>query len=141
MKTLGLVFFPIWILCAAEQLSVLESTAGLTHTGAEIRTLVTRDDFDYGTPKIKILVVGGSQNTTAAVRWFYESSKADRYRRGYALSAVPSVSPGDFPPAGEAYGGVNSEAQYLWRWIGMHAPDLVSISSPDLASLVGALEK
>jgi unsaturated rhamnogalacturonyl hydrolase len=31
-----------------------------------------------------------------------------------------------FPPAGIAYGDRNTmESHYLWRWIGMHAPDLV----------------
>lgn len=31
-----------------------------------------------------------------------------------------------YPPKGEAYNSpTDPEAQYLWRWIGMHAPDLV----------------
>ena len=35
-----------------------------------------------------------------------------------------------FPPSGHAY-RENSEAHALWRWIGVHAPDLVLIEGED----------
>lgn len=57
----------------------------------------------------------------------------------FAISCVPAVRPDltaavaverpaplEFPPAGPFYGTENNpEANYLWRWLGTHAPDLV----------------
>ena len=40
---------------------------------------------------------------------------------------------------GEAY-ATNSTAHHLWRWIGMHAPDLVAVVGPD-EGLVDALAR
>ena len=142
MKTFLLLFLPVSLLCGAESIRVLESAAGITRDGAEIRCLISNDDFDFATPKVRILIVGGGKGTEAAMRWFYESPRANRYRDGYALSAIPGV-PVDlsrgFPPTGDAYGGANSEAQYVWRWIGMHAPDLVVAIGGNSAGLVDAL--
>ncbi len=142
MKTFLLLFLTNSLLCGAESVRVMESAVGVTRAGAEIRCLITEDDFDFATPKVRILIVGGGKNTEAAMRWFYASPRAGRYRGGYALSAIP-VAPVDlprgFPPKGDAYGGANSEAQYVWRWIGMHAPDLVVVSGGKGAGLVDAL--
>jgi len=142
MKTFILLFLPVSLLCAAESVRVMESAVGVTRAGAEIRCLITGDDFDYATPKVRILMVGGGKSTAAAMQWFYESPRAGRHRDKFALSAIPDV-PVDlsqgFPPAGEAYGGPNSEAQYVWRWIGMHAPDLAVVIGGTKAGLVDAL--
>src|SRR5207249_6465468 len=44
-----------------------------------------------------------------------------------------------FPPTGVAY-RENSESHALWRWIGIHAPDLVIVTGEDLG-LTAALSQ
>ena len=142
MKTLLLLLLTVSLMWGAESVRVMESAVGITRAGAEIRCVITDDDFDYATPKIRLLLVGGGKSSEDAMRWFYESPRAGRYRARYALSVIPVV-PVDlsrgFPPTGDAYGGPNSEAQYLWRWIGMHAPDLVVVRGENGAGLIEAL--
>ena len=130
---------------------VIHSAIGVTRQGTPIPCLLTKDDLDYHTEKTRILLVGGLggsgvsvQSTLAALRWFYTDSEAAAYRGRYAVSAVPVANPdgwaigvgpsngsgGDpprgYPPGGTAYNNpTDPEAAYLWRWAGMHAPDLV----------------
>lgn len=93
---------------------------------------------------------GGSVDTALeAMKWFYTAPAARGFQRNFAISAVPIANPdgwaaqagasnrsGDngsggnptagYPPKGDAYSSLTDpEAAYLWRWIGMHAPDLV----------------
>ena len=130
---------------------VIETSIGVTRKGTPIPALITEDDLDYFTTKTRILLVGGLDGsegsvraTVDALRWFYASEEAAGHRDDVALSAVPVANPdgwalgvgpsngsgGDptvgYPPEGTAYNSkTNPEAAYLWRWIGMHAPDLV----------------
>jgi rhamnogalacturonyl hydrolase YesR len=136
---------------AGAPLGMIRTSIGVTRRGTPIPALITSDDLDFDTPKIRILLVGGLDGSDATartalmfVRWFYGSKKAEKFRRLYALSAVPIANPDawasrigpqnlsggnpttGYPPAGDAYSSpANPEAAYLWRWIGMHAPDLV----------------
>ena len=137
-------------LFASQQLpdTVRRSAVGVTRRQTVIPALVTADDFDYTTSKTRILLVGGldgsAADTLAAVRWFFGSSEAEPLRQRFAVSAVPVANPEgwarnsgesngaggnptrDYPPTGDAYATpTDPEAAYLWRWIGMHAPDLV----------------
>lgn len=65
--------------------------------------------------------------------WFYGSPDAAEHRQKFVLSAVPTMTPGrarlpswSFPPQGTAYSDPKEASSiYLWRWIGMQAPDLV----------------
>ena len=127
------------------------SAIGVTRRGTSIPCLITDDDLDLGTSKTRILLVGGLEGaaasvdaTLAAMRWFHTSAEAEPWRKRFAVSAVPAVnvdawlsaggpensSNGNpskgYPPKGPFYGSTTDpEAAYLWRWIGMHAPDLV----------------
>jgi rhamnogalacturonyl hydrolase YesR len=101
-----------------------------------IGAVMHREDFDYATAKTRILLVGRSpaaaQAIAQALEWFYASQDAS-LQEDFVISAVPNFLPDGarppsavFPPAGVAYSDPHApEAQYLWRWIGMHAPDLV----------------
>ncbi len=107
---------------------------GITRKGTRIEAQTTRDDLDYSTKKTRILLVGGiggsktsSASVRAAMKWFEQAPAG--WRKRYSLSAVPAANPdaapvGGFPPKGEAY-AIEPEAHALWRWIGLHAPDLV----------------
>ena len=132
---------------------VIRSAIGVTRQGTSIPCLISADDLDHNTSKTRILLVGGldgwpiSVNASLqAMQWFYTADNAKRYRKKFAVSAVPIVTPDawamkligsngsgstsaiGYPPQGVAYSDPkNPEAIYLWRWIGMHAPDLVVV--------------
>lgn len=70
----------------------------------------------------------------------FEEKKASR--RGFNLISIalanPDGVPLKFPPTGVAY-RENTEANVLWRWIGMHAPDLVIVAGDEDFGLAEAL--
>ena len=130
---------------------VIHTAIGVTRKGTPIPALIAKDDLDYFTPKTRVLLVGGLdgsessvQATLAVLRWFYFDAKAEVHRERVALSALPLANPDGwasglgpsngsggnptvaYPPQGTAYNSATDpEAAYLWRWIGMHAPELV----------------
>ncbi len=132
---------------------MIRSAVGVTRPDTKIFALVTSDDLDYRTTKTRVLLVGGLDGspvsveaTLAALRWFHTAQEAASYRERFSVSAVPVANPdgwanasgssngagGDptrgYPPSGDAYSSATDpEAAYLWRWIGMHAPDLVVV--------------
>lgn len=100
-------------------------------------------------PRVRVLLVGGldgSPSSTRAVlgalEWFGTAAGARPYRETLSLAAIPVTHPDalsrdegrktsapttvwSFPPAGTPYRGPFPAAQYLWRWVGSYAPDLV----------------
>jgi len=122
----------------------IRTAIGVTRTGASIPALITRDDLDFQTPKRRILLVGGLDGSQVSVNAALQALQEHRSNT-VVLSAVPIANPegyahgnrlngvgGDpsmgYPPQGEHYGSpANPEAQYLWRWIHMHAPDVVVV--------------
>jgi len=130
---------------------VIKSYIGVTRRGTRIPCLVTKDDVDYGTKKTRILLIGGLDGskrsvdkTLEAMKWFLTAKNAAAYRKIIAVSAVPISNPDawatgkgpanlsggnptqGYPPKGPFYSTkTDPEAAYLWRWIGMHAPDWV----------------
>jgi rhamnogalacturonyl hydrolase YesR len=140
------------LLASAQLPEVLKRSAiGVTRRQTIIPAWITAADLDYRTPRTRILLVAGLAgeresvtHTLAALRWFYHAEEAERWRQQYALSAAPVANPDgwangggesngsggfpgrNYPPPGDAYSSPSDpEAAYLWRWIGMHAPDLV----------------
>ena len=168
------------LLATQQQPGVIRSAVGTTRAQTPILSLLTTESLEYRSPKTRILLVGGLDGspisveaTVAAMRWFLTASDAAAYRERFSVSAVPVANPdgwasgtgpangvgGDptrgYPPAGDAYSSATDpEAAYLWRWIGMHAPDLVvevrasrepawlipANSSPALSSLGARLQ-
>jgi hypothetical protein len=71
--------------------------------------------------------------------------RSDRQdQRPFRLLAISIANPDSarlqFPPAGVAY-RENSESHALWRWIGIHAPDLVLIAGNEDFGLAEALSQ
>ena len=130
---------------------LITSAIGVTRQGTPIVSLLSETDLDLKTPKTRILLIGGLDGSTQSVasvldaaKSFYGDDSAARWRERFVLSVVPCGNPDGtlaetgrkngsggtaatgYPPQGVAYNDPhNPESIYLWRWIGMHAPDLV----------------
>ena len=95
-----------------------------------------------------VLLIGGLQGPDASVdvvrREADAFEKLPVARRSFRLIAIPLANPDartlKFPPSGTAY-KENAESHVLWRWIGIHAPDLVLIAANDDAPLAAALSQ
>jgi len=109
-------------------------TIGLTTTGAAIDALVVPGASSSPT----VLLLGGvqkrDQSSDAVARELAAYEALPQGRRPFRLLAIPVVNPDaqplQFPPAGAAY-RENIESHVLWRWIGVHGPDLVLIAGAD----------
>jgi len=126
-------------LAAAERWSI-----GLTAQDAAIEAF-TVPGASASAPTV--LLIGGIQGpdpSVDAVRREVEAfEKLAAARRAFRLIAIPLANPDavplQFPPTGTAY-KENAESHVLWRWIGIHAPDLVLLAGHDgNASLATAL--
>ncbi|MDE0101774.1 MAG: hypothetical protein OXN89_05290, partial [Bryobacterales bacterium] len=102
---------------------------GVTSAGSPIRAGVHLEALDPSGETTRVLVVGGLDGTTQSTELAAALLRnAGRY--DFAISAVANAFPDrppveQFPPPGPAYGGEAVEAQHLWRFAGMLAPDLV----------------
>jgi rhamnogalacturonyl hydrolase YesR len=136
-ETLSVERFEKLLKEAQDRPGVVRSNLGVTGKGTTIACVYAKEDLDPHVPKTRILLVAGFQDqsatskTLAALRWFYTSDEATPLRKKFTLSVVPLLNPDNspaptFPPQGDGYNSQeNTEAEYLWRWIGMMAPDLV----------------
>ena len=63
-------------------------------------------------------------------------------QRGFNLYGIPLANPDGaalmFPPTGTAY-RQNAQSHYIWRWLGLHAPDLVIVTGDEDFGLTNAL--
>ena len=140
-------------IAAAAPEGLIRSALGVTRRGTAIPCLLSPDDFDFHTPKFRVLLVGALDGregavdaTLGAINRFYRRSVADPLRQRFSVSAIPCANPDGFhagtpmknasggnptqgyPPPGEAYHSeTDPEAAYVWRWIGMRAPDFVIV--------------
>ncbi|MBP90954.1 MAG: hypothetical protein CMJ64_30305 [Planctomycetaceae bacterium] len=129
----------------------IHSAIGVTRTGAGIECEIDSADLNLEGNTTRLLLVAGGdgqQDSVDAARnvakWFRDSSQAAAFREQFSLSIIPCLNPDGlanglgqangaggnptrgYPPQGPAYHDIkNPEAAYVWRWIGMHAPDLV----------------
>ncbi|NJN05315.1 MAG: hypothetical protein HC814_01400 [Rhodobacteraceae bacterium] len=134
----------------------IATAIGVFRNGEPIPALIEADDLNFDTPKTRILLVGGLDNSSisdqtiqAATRWFFTAEDAQPFRRDFTLSAVRCsddsqtdevhARPASFPPRGAAYADTKSPAaSYLWRWIGMHAPDCRATGIPQASTNAGS---
>ena len=102
---------------------------GVTAAGSPIRAAIDARALDADRDVPSVLLVAGLDGDSAS------ADLAAAMLRGpgepaFALSAVlnafPDRPPAEaFPPAGPAYQGDEVESQYVWRFLGSLAPDLV----------------
>ena len=90
-----------------------------------------------------VVLVGGLNGESSSVRAEAKAFEAIRpSHRPFRLIAIPQGNPDgaalQFPPTGVAYRD-HPESYALWRWIGIHGPDLVLVVGDDSAGLAAAL--
>jgi rhamnogalacturonyl hydrolase YesR len=126
----GAIFFSLLVavpLIAAERLYV-----GLSSSGQRIVADLV-EGAPAGSP-IVLLIGGlaGEDDSSRAVA--QEAAKYEAGKRSVRLLAIPIANPDrsklTFPPTGIAY-RENPEANALWRWMAIQAPDLILIAGPD----------
>ena len=112
-------------------------TIGLTTGGRPIEAFAIAGPSADSPTVLLIGGLGGKDGSSDAVG--REATGVDalpQNRRTFRLLAIPVANPEarplQFPPAGVAY-RENVEAHVLWRWIGVHAPDLVIVAAAPAA--------
>jgi unsaturated rhamnogalacturonyl hydrolase len=124
-------------LAAAESLVI-----GLAGSGARIEGAAVSAPAQSRT----VLLIGGLKGKDESAERVREAlAKFERTkpaRRAFNLIAIPLANPDaarlQFPATGVAY-RENPEANALWRWIGLHAPDLVIVAGDEDFGLAQAL--
>ena len=127
-------------LAGAERWSI-----GLTANDERIEALVV-SGLSVSAPTV--LLVGGLQGADDTVDVVRQEAAAfealPQNRRSFHLIALPLANPDgrslQFPPTGTAY-KENAESHVLWRWIGIHAPDLVLVVGESGGALADALSQ
>jgi len=103
---------------------------GLSNSGTVIEAEARGSGAD-GVPTV--LLVGGLEGDDASAVQV-RAALASGATLGVRLIGIPVVNPDArpmaFPPEGIAY-RENRESHALWRWIGVHAPDLVLVVGED----------
>jgi unsaturated rhamnogalacturonyl hydrolase len=130
---------------AAQAAAAERRQIGLTASGQIIEaSFVTASSATAPT----VLIIGGLHGRDASTRAIERALAAydarPPARRAFHLIGIavanPGASPLQFPPPGVAY-REHVEAHVLWRWIGIHAPDLVLVTGRDEAGLAAALSQ
>jgi unsaturated rhamnogalacturonyl hydrolase len=118
---------------------------GLARSGVRIRATVVAGPSSASPT---VLLVGGLAGNDESVRTVEQEVRAfeaiRQDRRRFQLIAISLANPDgqrlQFPPPGIAY-RENAESHVLWRWIGIHAPDLVIVTCSEDYGLTDALSK
>ena len=128
------------------------SSLGVTRKATAIPCFVDPTAAFHTDPRLRLLLVSGLDGSRDSVHatlelanWFTRSAAAAELRSHCVISVVPCVNMdglaenlgtrngvgGDpsrgYPPSLKSayHTPTDPERSYLWRWIGMHAPDLV----------------
>src|SRR5450755_3008171 len=115
------------VLLGADRIAV-----GLTQTKTPIEAVSVQGSSSAAPT---VLIVGGldDEKTADVVAREFERYAALK-KRPYQLIAISKANPNKvhlvFPPTGKAY-QENTESNYLWRWIGTRAPDLVLVAADE----------
>jgi unsaturated rhamnogalacturonyl hydrolase len=131
--------------------SPISTSIGVTRKGIAIPAFLTSGMLDVGSDRTRILLVsnlkpGSSASQRLVSEWikFCSDSPGAANKKKFELGLIPFANPdrlegvletptdndwaSGFPPTGTAYNdSKNSERHYLWRWIGMLAPDIVIV--------------
>ena len=118
---------------------------GLSAKGGTIRAAIVRGS-SASVPIVALIggLAGDDASSRAVSQAVDAFDKQPQARRRYTLIGIAAANPDRsqlvFPPIGVAYRD-NTESHTLWRWLGIHAPDLVLIAGPDESGLANALSE
>jgi unsaturated rhamnogalacturonyl hydrolase len=118
---------------------------GLTQKGGRIEASVVSGSA-ASSPTVLLIggLAGSNESTRIVTKELAAFEATPPERRPFRLIAIPLANPDavrlQFPPTGVAY-RENSESHALWRWIGIHAPDLVLIAGDEDFGLTSALSR
>ena len=132
----------VFFLFPAPLLAAERRDIGLSQKGTRLEAFVVEGESEKAP---LVVLVGGLEgrgtSSLAVEREVARYEAISENRRAFRLIAIPLANPErvslQFPPAGSAYRD-NAESHVLWRWIGIHAPDLVVVAGEDFG-LVPAL--
>jgi rhamnogalacturonyl hydrolase YesR len=119
---------------------------GLSARGQVIQATIVRAGSASAPVVVLVGGMGDDARSTASVTDAVASfDKQPQSRRRFTLIGIARANPDNqtrlvFPPIGPAYRD-NAESHVLWRWIGIHAPDLVLVAGADESNLAGALSE
>ena len=118
---------------------------GLTQKGTRIEASIVPGRSDAAPTVLLVAGLNGNDETSKVVNDEVRKFEAlPQTQRPFHLIAIaignPDAARLQFPPTGTAY-RENSESHALWRWIGIHAPDLVVIAGNDDSGLAEALSR
>lgn len=124
----------------------VEHPYGVTRQGKVLRSYADSDYFTAPAERPRFLVIGGLDGTKRSRDQVLKLAKSQALRAAGSLAWIPEANPEGleanespknsvggsplrgYPPKAKAYDDPeNPEAIYLWRWIGMLAPDEVII--------------
>ena len=118
---------------------------GLTAKGALIRATFVRASSESAPVVALVGGLAGEDASSRAVSQAVDAfEKQAQNSRRYTLIGIAVANPEAarliFPPVGVAYRD-NAESHALWRWLGIHAPDLVLVAGRDESGLAHALSE
>ena len=130
-------------LIAFAQAEVIHLPIGVTAEGSPIHATVQEAALDPTTEKPSVLLVAGLDGQDESVDLaaaLMRSPATDAYTLSAVLNVFPDRDPvPEFPPKGPFYGPPSAESQYLWRFLGTLAPDIViDLRADDLPSPLAA---
>ena len=138
----------ILVLCFPASLASAQETVWEIGLSAQ-RTVIDAYGVNAGVPNARTVVylggLSGASPAAALIRTLQEDyAQLANAERPINLIAIPVANPDpeslQFPPQGEAY-GESPLSHALWRWLAVHAPDLVIIAGADTAGLGEALQR
>ena len=115
--------------CALAGAETIEMPVGVTAAGSPIHAMIAQAALDPASSAPSILLVAGLDGADSSVDLAAAVMRQPgeiAHSLSVVLNAFPDRAPAEaFPPSGAAYQGEAVEAQYLWRFVGTLAPDLV----------------
>jgi unsaturated rhamnogalacturonyl hydrolase len=137
--------FALSMVFAFPALAAEHRDVGLSASGVRIQAAVVPGPSSTSPTVLLVAGLAGDDESGRVAQQEVQKFEAVRQdRRQFRLIAIPLANPDaiplQFPPTGVAY-RENAGSHTLWRWIGIHAPDLVIVLGSEDFGLTDALSQ